>query len=86
MKIYKIEIRDNVHEFIWELWEYIFRHTFNYESSKNNMDKIYKEIFWLKIFPNRYPKFNQKYKVLTINRKYRVFYIIDEKKYESYYF
>jgi len=78
MKIYKIDIKNNVHEFIWELWEYIFRNTFNFTSSKKIVDEIYKEIFSLKIFPNRYTKFNNKYRVLTINKKYRVFYFVDE--------
>ena len=69
MRIYKVEIKDNVHEFIWELGEYIFRYSFSFETSKNIMDQIYKEIFSLKIFPNRYPEFN---------KKYRVFFIVDE--------
>jgi len=79
MKIYNLEIKDNVHEFIWELWEYIFRYSFSIDVSKKLMDHIYKEIFSLKIFPNRFPKFNDKYRVLTIDKKYRVFYIVDEK-------
>ncbi len=79
MKIYKIKIKDNVHEFIWELGEYIFRHSFNFYTSKKIIDQIYKDIFSLKIFPNRYQEFNKTYRVLTINKKYRVFFIVDEK-------
>ena len=78
MEIYKVNIKDNVHEFIWELGEYIFRHSFSFDISKKVMDEIYKEIFSLKIFPNRYPDFNEKYRVLTINKKYRVFFLVDE--------
>lgn len=78
MEIYKVDIKDNVHEFIWELAEYIFRHSFSFDISKKVMDEIYKDIFSLKIFPNRYPKFNEKYRVLTINKKYRVFFRVDE--------
>ena len=80
MKKYEIEIKNSVHDFIWELWEYVFRNSFSFESSKRCMDEIYKEIFSLVIFPNRCLKFNEKYKVLTINKKYRVFFIVDEKK------
>jgi len=78
MKIYKIEIKDNVHEFIWELGEYIFKNSFSFEISKNIIDNIYKDIFSLKVFPNRFPEFNNNYRVLTIDKKYRVFYIVDE--------
>lgn len=78
MKNYNIEIKDSVHDYIWELWEYIFRHSFDFETSKIVMENIYKEIFSLKIFPNRYPVFNDKYRVLTIDWKYRVFFIVDE--------
>jgi len=78
MKIYKIEIKDNVHEFIWELGEYIFKNSFSFEISNNIIDNIYKDIFSLKVFPNRFPEFNNNYRVLTINKKYRVFYIVDE--------
>jgi lipocalin len=42
------------------------------------MEEIYKEIFSLKIFPNRCPQFNEKYRVLTINKRYRVFFIVSE--------
>lgn len=78
MKIYNVKIRDSVHEFIWDLWEYIFRMTFDFEISKKLMEKIYKDIFTLKIFPNRFSSFNEKYIVMTINKKYRVFFIVDE--------
>ena len=78
MKLYNIRISDNVHNFIWDLWEYIFRFSFSYEKSKKVTDNIYKEIFSLKIFPNRFPEFDNKFRVLTINKKYRVFFKVDE--------
>lgn len=78
MKIYNIKIRDSVHEFVWDLWEYIFRMSFDFENSKTIMNNIYKDIFSLKIFPNRFPSFNDKFRVMTINKKYRVFFVVDE--------
>jgi len=79
MKLYNIIIKDNVHDFIWDLWKYIFRFSFNYSTSKKITDHIYKEIFSLKIFPNRFPEFNNEFRVLTISKKYRVFFKVDEK-------
>ncbi len=78
MKIYNIDIKSEVHDFIWDVWEYIFKESFSFSVSKKVMDNIYKNIFSLKVFPYRYPEFNDKYRVFTINKKYRVFYHIDE--------
>ncbi|MDP2090539.1 MAG: hypothetical protein Q8K30_02975 [Candidatus Gracilibacteria bacterium] len=78
MKIYNIKIRDSVHEFVGDLGEYIFRMSFDFENSKTIMNNIYKDIFSLKIFPNRFPSFNDKFRVMTINKKYRVFFVVDE--------
>jgi plasmid stabilization system protein ParE len=81
MQIYNLEIKDSVHDFIWEIWEYIFRHSFNFNSSEKIINLIYKEIFSLKIFPYRCHDFNEIYKVLTINKRYRVFYrVLEEQK------
>lgn len=76
--IYNIEIKDNVRKKINDISNYIYRFSFSKESSKKVYNKIYEWIFSLKIFPNRFPEFNSKYRVLTINKKYRVFYKIDE--------
>ena len=78
MKIYNIEIKDSVHNFLWELWEYLFMQSFSFQTSKRVIDEIYKEIFSLKIFPYRYESFNEKYRVLTVGKKYRIFYYVDE--------
>lgn len=79
MKIYNVEIKDSVRIRINEISDYIFRFSFSKESTKKIYDNIYKDIFSLKIFPNRFPKFDEKYRVLTIDKKYRVFFIVDEK-------
>ncbi|MDP2396495.1 MAG: hypothetical protein Q8M44_06645 [bacterium] len=52
--------------------------SFDFENSKTIMNNIYKDIFSLKIFPNRFPSFNDKFRVMTINKKYRVFFVVDE--------
>ncbi len=80
MKEYKLEIKEEVHKYIYEIWEYIFRFSFSFSISNKVVKDIYKNIFSLKIFPERFPKFNETYRVFTINKKYRVFYRIDEEK------
>jgi hypothetical protein len=78
--IYEIEIKNLVREKINEISDYIYRFSFSKDIAKNTYNEIYKEIFTLKIFPNRYPCFNSKYRVLTINNNYRVFYKVNETK------
>lgn len=80
LKIYKVEIKDSVRETINEISEYIYRFSFSRESSRKVYDEIYKKIFSLKIFPKKYSKFNEKYRVITIDKKYRVFFKVDEEK------
>ena len=76
--IYNIEIKDLVREKINDISNSIYRFSFSKESSKKVYNQIYKEIFSLKIFPNRFPEFNKNFRVLTINKKYRVFFRVDD--------
>jgi plasmid stabilization system protein ParE len=76
--IYEIKIKEEVREKINDISDYIYRFSFSKEIAIRTYNQIYKEIFSLKIFPNRYPKFNEKYRVLTINKRYRVFFIVDD--------
>ncbi len=96
MKIYEVEIKNETREKINEISKYIYRTSFSKEIAYKNYDMIYKEIFSLKIFPYRFPMFNENYRVFTIDKKYRVFYKIDEEQekiivarifssYENYY-
>lgn len=78
MKIYRVDISDEVHNFIYEQADYVFRISFSQEASQNIFNMLYKEIFSLKVFPNRFPIFNNKYRVFTIKKKFRVFYKVDE--------
>lgn len=78
MKIYSIDIKDEVHEFIYDYSDYVFRFSFNRELSLKIFNRFYEKIFSLKIFPNRFPMFNQKYRVFTIDKKFRVFYQVDD--------
>ncbi len=80
MKIYEVEIKNETREKINEISNYIYRFSFSKEIAYKNYDMIYREIFSLKIFPERFPKFNETYRVFTINKKYRVFYKIEEEK------
>jgi len=78
--IYNIEIKEWVRNKINNLSDYIYRFSFSKESAKKIYDEIFKDIISLKIFPKRYPKFNEKYRVLTIDKKYRIFFIVDDNK------
>ena len=78
--IYKIEINNIVKEDILEISDSIYKKSFSKEISKKYYNEIYSKIYSLKIFPYRYPEFNENYRVLTIDRKYKVFFKINEKK------
>lgn len=74
MKEYNIFIKDEVFIYLKEYAEYIYRFSFSREIADKTVAWIIQEIFSLKIFPNRYPIFNSKYRVFTIKKKFRVFY------------
>lgn len=79
---YKIFIEDYVHLKIREFSEYNFRFTFDFSSSENLSKNIYKEIFSLKIFPNRCPNYGKNFRVFLIDKKFKVFYKVYEDKKE----
>ncbi|MBS9775103.1 type II toxin-antitoxin system RelE/ParE family toxin [Candidatus Gracilibacteria bacterium] len=78
MKQYKIEIKDNVHIAIREIGEYIFRFSFNKTSSDTTVKNLYQEFFSLTIFPYRFPILNENYRVMTVDKKYRILYTVVE--------
>ena len=78
--IYNIVIKESVREKINEISKYIYQISFDVNASTKVYNYIFQEIFWLKVFPNRNPKFNNIFRVLTISKKYRIFYKVDEKQ------
>jgi len=54
---YEIVIRDQVHDDIIELTDYIYRFSFNKNISKKVYDNLYKSIFSLDFMPNRFEKY-----------------------------
>lgn len=78
MKFYDIEFTQVFVDKVNEISNYIYKFYFNKESSVKIYNKIYKEVFWLKILPHRYPIFNKHYRVLNISWKYKIIFKIDE--------
>lgn len=78
MKFYNIEFTQVFVDKVNEISDYIYRFYFNKESSLKVYNNIYKEVFWLRILPHRYPVFNKIYRVLNISKKYKVIFKIDE--------
>lgn len=78
MQEYNIIIKEWVFLYIKETWEYIYRFSFSRKIADEFVKNIMNKIFSLKIFPNRFPMFNQKYRVFTIDKKFRVFYQVDD--------
>lgn len=78
MKIYDIKIKDVVRRKVNDISNYIYRFSFSKDIVQKNYNMIFKEIFSLKIFPERFPKFNENYRVLTIKKRYRVLYKIEK--------
>ncbi len=76
---YSIELTEIFEKSLDKIIDYIYRFSFSLETSTNTYNEILSSIYWLKIFPNRYQRFNKDYLVMTIKWKYRVFYNVDEK-------
>ena len=76
--MYKIIIPDYVMEDIFDIKEYIFRMSFSMEKANKVYNEIMANILALKIFPSMYPVFKSNLRVMTVRRKYRVFYKVDE--------
>jgi len=80
--MYKIIIPKYVMEDIYNIKEYIFRISYSIETSNKIYNEIMANILALKIFPSSYPIFKKDLRVLTVRKKYRVFYKINEEKQE----
>ncbi|MDP2395692.1 MAG: type II toxin-antitoxin system RelE/ParE family toxin [bacterium] len=76
--MYDIKIKESVLQDLEEISEYIFRMSYSIELSNNIYDKIMASIISLKIFPYSFPIFENNYRVITIDKRYRVFYKVDE--------
>lgn len=75
---YRIVIRDEVHDDIFELSDYIYRMSYDSFVSKKIYDDLYKAIFSLDFLPNRHEKYIWEYRRIIVNGSYRVFYRVDE--------
>lgn len=79
-KMYNIEIKKSVLEDLDEISDYIFRFTFSQETSNKIHDEIMWKILSLKVMPYMFPVFEDNFRVMTVKRKYRIFYKVDETK------
>ena len=80
--MYKIIIPDYVMEDIFDIKEYIFRMSFSIETANKIYNEIMANILALKVFPLMYPFFKWNLRVMTVRKKYRVFYEINDFKKE----
>ena len=80
--MYKITIPDYVMEDVFDIKEYIFRMSFSIEVVNKIYNEIMASIVTLKVFPLMYPVFKWDLRVMTIRKKYRVFYEIKEENKE----
>ena len=76
--MYTIIILESVELKIQEIYDNLYRFSFSHNKSLEQVNIIYSSIYSLEIFPFRFQKYNDKYRVITI-WKYRIFYRIDEK-------
>jgi len=76
--MYNIEIKKSVLEDLNEISDYIFRFSFSQETANKIYDEIMGKILSLKIFPYMFPVFENEFRVMTVRKKYRVFYKINE--------
>ncbi len=75
---YKVVIRNQVHDDIYEFADYIFRFSFSESISKNISDVIYEKINWLNFMPHMYQKVLWEYRVALVKKTYRIFYRVEE--------
>ncbi len=80
MKEYAIEIKQWVYDKVKEIWDEIFRFTFNKESELIFYKEILRTIYSLRILPYRFPSYNSKYRVFIVSEKYVLFYRIKNRK------
>jgi len=75
--IYKIKITELAKIEIKNISNYIFINSFSKDKADKIYNEIYSKIYSLSIFPEIYSIYNENYRVMTINKKYRVFYTIN---------
>jgi len=80
--MYKINFKLSAKEDLKNIKEYIFRMSFSIETANKVYNEIMANILTLKVFPSMYPIFKNNLRVLTVRKKYRVFYKINESKKE----
>lgn len=80
--MYKVIIPEYIVEDLKEIKEYIFRFTFSEETSSKIVNEILTKILWLKILPFMFPLYKDNLRVMTIRKKYRIFYKVNEEKKE----
>ena len=76
--MYKIIIPSYVLDDIFEIKEYIFRFSFSIDTANKIYNEIMAHILNLKIMPYMYPVFREDLRVMTVRKKYRVFYKVFE--------
>jgi len=80
--MYKIDLKLSAKEDLKNIKEYIFRMSFSIDTSNKIYNEIMANILTLKVFPSSYPIFKDDLRVLTVRKKYRVFYKINEENKE----
>ena len=78
--MYDIEIRESVLEDLNEISDYIFRFSFSQETANKIHDELMWRILSLKIFPYMFPVFEKQYRIMTVRKRYRIFYEVNENK------
>jgi len=76
--MYDIQIKKSVLHDLEEISDYIFRFSFSRETADKIYDKIMASIISLKIFPFSFPVFEDDFRVMTVDSKYRIFYKIND--------
>ncbi len=76
--MYNLEIMKTAVLDLEEISNYIFQASFNKKISEKIYNEIMATILWLKIFPFSFPIFMDDFRVMTVRKKYRVFYKVNE--------
>ena len=76
--MYKINLKLSVKEDLKSIKEYIFRMSFSLETANKIYNEIMASILTLKVLPFMYPIYKYNIRVMTVRRKYRVFYHVNE--------
>jgi len=77
---YKTVIRDQVHDDIQELADYVFRMSFSKDISRKIYDNLYKRIFSLNFMPHRFEIYVWEYRRIVVDGSYKILYRVDEEK------